>query len=236
MKNRFKYGFTLIEMMVVLTIMAVVCAISIPGIVEITYRNALTSMVNDFQQAAAKTRELAMQTRQAAVLEVRENTIWINLLDGAHCTADLAQRCLTNTGAGGTGEIDLDELIAESGSAMCGGYSLTPETNCTTKTPLPHAAFAICYSGRGELFVRDDTDDNMECGASTTDQASADAWLQACGTSTAQTIDTVTTSLDIYDGAVVLFNRIDGDCAVPIGVRRGVFFPSNGMPYSKIAP
>ncbi|MCP4709593.1 MAG: type II secretion system protein [Planctomycetes bacterium] len=241
MKKKSKSGFTLIEMIIVLAIISITSVVAIPGMISVLNRNKLIEMVNVFQQAAAKTRGLAMQTKRAAVLEVRADGMWINLMTGANCSTNLLQRCLTNSVEGGDGLINLTETsFVEAGAAMCGGVALAFEVGAggvreCRSLDLPTDAFALCYSGRGELFVRPEADPNMECDS--TDPAQTgdlDKWQQACGIRAGENVGE---NLDISDGAVIIFNRyVDGNCqAASIGVRRAVFFPTSGLPYSKLA-
>ncbi len=239
-KNK-QHGFSLVELMVVVVIIGVFSAMTIPGITEVIYRNSLIEVVDEVQQAAAQTRALAMQTRQAAVLEVRPTMVWVNLLQGALCE-DLVieRRCLTPALTGGDGSISLLPGSADhAGAAMCGGFARTLDDSnqCKGETSLSRdPGFALCYSGRGELFVRVGADNGTACSQNPAAPAPAQTWLQACGDPVQQE---PFGNLKMYEGAVIIFNRYGSTalCSGTVhGIRRAVYLPITGAPYSKLAP
>jgi len=237
MAMRTKSGFTLIELMVVLVIIAVVITLSVPGLLQVSYRNTLTRMTDNVRQATVKARDLAMKTRQAAVVEVRADSVWVNLLSRADCASDLAQRCVSSP----DGEVSLVEGLAEEANIeMCGGKAriLGSNGDCDASLLLPNSAFAICYSGRGELYLRPNADANMNCDQTVLTPA-ATGWQRACG-GTAPDSNSLPdgSAYDLYDGAMIVLNRYASECSSPLpeSVRRAVFLPSSGSPYAKVAP
>jgi type II secretory pathway pseudopilin PulG len=226
--------------MVVVAIIGVFSAIAIPGIMEIQYRNVLSDSVERLRSAAAAARDVAMQTRQAAVLEVSGTDVWINLIEGPRCTGAIVSRCTTNLGDA-TGVIKLvdSDANATAGVALIGGAVLTLSSGgspqCNTPVALPSDGFALCYSGKGELFYRVGTDNNTACGlADTTPPPPFTGWRsqKACSTPSLTHTNVGGTDVGLWDGAAVLMNRMEG--GDPIDVARGVVFPANGAPMSRL--
>jgi prepilin-type N-terminal cleavage/methylation domain-containing protein len=231
-------GFSLIELMVVLIIIAIFAALAVPQLVEVHRRNKLTDLTNMVEQSAAETRTFAMQTRRGAVLEVGTNgTIWINTLKGSDCWSDVQTRCMHNKGLDATTNYTnvfnmLEEHYVESGAYLCGVEVATIAGDaCAMNLEFfPGDAFALCYSGRGDLYVRSGEDVNTACDGNTVPNALQDDWSRSC----------VITDQDAtpYNGALLKFNRFDGqpsNCsAVSLGVTRGVHVPVGSAPYSKV--
>ncbi|MDD5306827.1 MAG: type II secretion system protein [Deltaproteobacteria bacterium] len=211
-------GFTLLELMVVIVIIGIFAALAVPSITQVRYRNYLMVMVDGFTQVAGETRALAMQTRKAAVLEVRKNQAWIRTLAGAECSS-----ATVNVNFQSTVMEDPNYLMA--GVGMCGGSALTDTgSGCTESIELDRTTgFGLCYTGWGELRVRP--------GATGT-------WTPSCGGSTQ--IDTGDAAGPLNDGAAVVFNRFEKDKMCDVtkvqDVRRAVIFPTNGAPYSRVKP
>jgi Tfp pilus assembly protein FimT len=214
--------------MIVAVIIAVFSALAIPGITRVKYRNDLSEMINELQQMANETRALAMQTRKAVVLEVDPNVgAWVNLLPGSSCsdTSAIAQRCVL--------EADLDKNSYVLASAtMCAADQLLLAGSplaCTVSSTQLTAEYALCYSGRGELFVRDGADENTVCGVATA--PSAATWTAVCDRTA-----TAPTSGALLSGVAIPFNRYPSrDCtATADDVQRVLFIPKSGAPYSKV--
>lgn len=260
MKRLSVLGFTLIELLVVIVLIGIFCMLAIPGIQEIQYRNALGDTVERLRSAAGATRDLAMQTRHAAVLEVTADRAWINLLEGPDC-GDRVQgagggpekKCTTNLGDT-IGEIHFglgaNDRATEAGVAMCGAAALrydlhrdTPTTapTCETAVRLSNRPFGLCYSGSGELFFRDGGDDNLGgCGdPNLIPSRPQDDWKPVCSKAAPDIVDFSGTRVAVTDGVAVLFNRYDAGSActgLGIDVPRILVFPTNGSPFSIIAP
>ena len=239
-------GFSLLELMAVLVIIAIFSALAIPGIMEIQYRNALAESVERVRSAGAAARDLAMQTRQAAVLEVTSSGVWVNLLNGSSCEDGIQKRCTGNQGRASDGFIPLydeDSLGQRSGTALCGGITLSPDPSsndaCTQSPTLVRAdGFALCYSGTGELFYRLGADEGTLCSATGTPSTDA-VWQRSCSTQTAVSAAFSDGSTYVAeDGAVLVLNRYEDTPCVnendALDTRRIVVFPTNGAPFSQI--
>ncbi len=230
--------------MAVVTIIGIFSALAIPGIMQVQYRNTLADSVDRVRSAGAAARDLAMQTRQAAVLEVSSTGVWVNLLTDAGCDSGIAKRCTTALGRASDGFIplfDADGVGREAGVAMCGGSVLTMDSAdaCTVDTELVVSdGFALCYSGAGDLFYRLGGDAGTVCGVGDPPSASATDWIPACSVATAVSVEfTDESTLALKDGGALMLNRYEGDACSSttnaMDVRRLVYFPSNGSPYSQ---
>lgn len=234
MSRQRKSGFTLIELMSVIVIIGIVAALAVPGIITMSHRTTLKEMVNTVQEAGVQTRSYAMMTRRAAVLEVRTETqqIWINLLATSDCSGAIRQRCITNVG--GIEDLEdryvnlAEERYVTAEAVTCAGAKrVLDDSGSACDSANLGAAFGLCYTGRGELYVRDSGDDGTLCGDSGDPNNDPTVWERAC--SDANGLSGVTLPVDRRAGAI---------CG---GASLGeipylVMFPSQGTPYSKVNP
>ncbi len=250
MKDRRDPGFSLIELMIVLVIIGVFAAVAIPSLIENQKRNELTDLTNMVEQAASQTRNLAMQTRRAAVLEFKADNMWVNRLSGAHCWSGIDRRCTFDLGQKKTNPLDPsifdlrdpDTYGDDNGSFMCGVEvaelnAAGTACNAAATTKPPGDPFALCYSGDGNLWFRNSGDAATEC-AATGIPALKDQWVRSC-----VIIDSGNIT---FNGARIKFNRFDSatgditgdftDCADPavMDVTRAVYVPYGGTPYSRV--
>jgi prepilin-type N-terminal cleavage/methylation domain-containing protein len=229
MPKRKEHGFSLVELMIVVAIIAVFSALAIPGITRVRYRNSLSEMVNEMQQLATETRALAMQTRRAAVLEINPNVAaWVNLLPSSSCAdaTAVAQRCIYEADLTNASYVSASATMCPANQLLLSGNPLT----CAQSGAQLTDQYALCYSGRGELYIRDEEDDNTTCAATTAPSATV-TWTPVCDLVVADP-----TAGTLTSGVAIPFNRHqDRDCTEPADdVQRVLFVPKSGAPYSKV--
>lgn len=257
-------GYTLIELMVTVVLIAILAAVTVPQLNEVHKRNKLSEVTSLFQRTVAGARALAMQSRQAVVIEVRNDSMWVNLLNGTACNAPVRQRCFNlaeNDGVDptvaaanpGAGVVYLKTLdYTDSGIDMCSfriaAVNATSGTCAVDSTDYSASGAAFCYNGSGQLWVRAGSgaiDANAVCNATGALNAAApwrktcSPWITAGGTPSS-------TQTDWFSGGDVRFNRFTagtGNCppgaasVTPAGaedVTRRVMIPAGGHPYVKL--
>jgi prepilin-type N-terminal cleavage/methylation domain-containing protein len=222
-------AFTLIELMVVVVIIGIFSALAIPGILEVRYRNALTDTTAKFRAAAATVRDLSMQTKRAAVLEVRADRAWINLLSGGSCDSQIDQICRETLNF-----VDPQSTADQAGVVLCSARVLA--SNGTDTAVLPTSGFSLCYSGAGELWYV--TGSNPAVCDPGTIPGLQTGWAKAGNTNTpvSTTFVTGVPPLSIDDGAAVMFNRIGENTSCTAStiedVSRFVVFPTSSVPFT----
>ncbi len=241
-------GFSLTELMIAMVIIGIFSALAIPSIMEVRYRNSLTEMVNLVERTAVQSRNISIRTRRAAVLEMTESGVWINHLQTADCWSPVIEGCL-HQNALDTG------IFADASAAMCGGVAVADSADAAAGTLIcspterilnQQQGFALCYSGRGELFVRTGADANTSCtavaaatpAAPVTPVAAAADWNRSCSSDPNEDPVSDTVIDPLFDGAVITFNRHEGGTCegTAISVRRLLLFPTAASPYSKVTP
>lgn len=254
MKNKKKRGFTLIELMIVLVLVSILAAVTVPKLIQVSDRNKLGEVTNLFQQTVAEARSLAMKTRQAVVVEVQNNQMWINLLDGAACNAPIRKRCFHSLGAvrdaANINFIDLNtQEFQSAGVDMCDLRVATPNAanngQCTVSADLSAGGVGLCYNGSGQLWIRTVADANTVCTETNAPDANAN-WAKACVPWIAGGASAITAAGSTwFSGADVRFNRFDtGAGLCPAGavtppggaedVTRRVIVPAGGHPFIKL--
>jgi len=75
MKNR---GFTIVELITVMAIIAIVAALALPGMRAFIESSQLTATANDFVEAATTARSEAIKRREAVTLKPVDGVNWKN--------------------------------------------------------------------------------------------------------------------------------------------------------------
>lgn len=240
-------GFSLIELMIVLVIIAIFAAVAIPQIIEKSRSNKLTDIANMVQQTTSQVRVQAMRSRRAVVVEYdgSTNQMWLNVLEGANCWSAIDNRCVHNldsdtfVAADDTRHFDLRSAeYQEAGVFMCDAQvSVESSGACAAPAALSLTGqFGLCYSGEGDLWVRPSADDATTCSGTGAVVARAN-WNKACPYRDGEEISS--------DGGLLRFNRFDpegsgGSCADGasatdfLDVTRTVVVPSSGSPHSRV--
>ncbi len=250
-------GFTLIELMVVAIIIGVFSALVIPSITLSNHRRTLADLVNRFQNVAAQTRMLALQTRRAAVMEVISTQsgdpdaptarVWINLLSGADCWAPvIAQRCVNtrwdNSAADTNAFVNLEtEKYINAETAICRASDLWVNTGACTRVNYNSnltGHYALCYSGMGELYFRASADASTLCTVNADPTADATNWTETCSLPPLED----SAASELSDGVSIEFNRYPGGNCPPtpaagdarLDIRRVLFMPNKGAPFNRV--
>lgn len=240
-------GYTLLELMIVLVMIAILAAVTVPKLMEVSQRNRLGELTNMFQEVVAEARSLAIKSRRAVVVEIRNGSVWVNLLDSVDCTGDIRKRCFRVVDTMGAAELDLETTeFSDAGIDMCNLRIATIDAagGCViSSTDWASSGVGLCYNGSGQLWIREDVDTNTECGKS--DAPSVTAWNKACVPWV--TADAVVSAVGstLFSGADIRFNRFSsgaGTCPVgsitPTGaedITRRVLVPAGGHPFVKMA-
>ncbi|MBN2716789.1 MAG: type II secretion system protein [Deltaproteobacteria bacterium] len=232
-KNR---GYTLIELMIVVALIAIVAAITVPKITEVNERTALSETVDLVQRSIADARTLSMKTRKAVVVELRQNNLWINVLSGTSCDSSIAKRCFDMGESNRANTVNTATLPV---SNMCNlRVAAIASDSCTVSADLTGSGVGLCYNGTGQLWIRQGADTMAECTG--TAGAAPNPWEKACSPWLGANAAVSSTLSNKFSGADVRFNRGISSCpagsATPAAaqdVTRRVMVPAGGHPYIK---
>ena len=215
------HGFTLVELMVVVVIIGVFAGVMAASVGGVSRRQALVRATSQIREAGIRVRDLAMQTRQATVLEVDVHNgvvdYWINVLGDPDCSSTVLQRRCLAPAAGtprkGSTATQNGWEVKHSESFSMSGAGSPP---CTNKTVFAgqNGPFAICYSGSGHLFWRVGTQANSGVCSGAETVLGASAWSRACS-------------------VTMILNREDST-GTKLDVDRHIVFPDNAAPFSRI--
>jgi type II secretory pathway pseudopilin PulG len=244
-------------------LIAILAAVTVPQLNEVNRRNKLSEMTSLFQRTVAGARALAMKNRQAVVIEVRNDSMWVNLLAGTACNSPARQRCFDlaeNDGVDptvaaanpGQGVVYLKTPeYTDAGVDMCSFRIAAIDTSagaCVVETGYSATGAALCYNGSGQLWIRAGSgtiDANAVCNATAPLNPDAN-WRRACSPWVGAGGTPSSTQTDWFSGADVRFNRFTagtGNCppgaasVAPVGaedVTRRIVIPAGGHPYVKL--
>lgn len=145
-------GFTLIEMMVTIAIMAILLAIGIPSFQQLIINNRIVTNTNDLIADLAMARSEALKKGGSVVVTVCAST------DGASCSGanDWSGGHLVFVDAGSVGSVDSGDVVLRKMGAVEGltvtasgfsttGYLAYRSSGAVTSTQL--GTFTVCKSG-----------------------------------------------------------------------------------------
>ncbi|WP_372592592.1 GspH/FimT family pseudopilin [Guyparkeria sp.] len=144
-------GFSLIELMVAVTVAAVLLAIAIPAFSSMMARNQLAAASNDLRGAL-------MSARQAAVMQGRPVSLCAGTPETG-CSGDWSRgEWLVFHDADHDGDLGADEKLVRHGQAVGGGGAVVIDGNGPLRTalvyvPLGHAERVSGAFGAGRLRV-----------------------------------------------------------------------------------
>lgn len=140
MKPRIRLsGFTVIELMVVVALVAVLATLAAPGLRAFASNQALSSTVSDLLSATMTARSTAISRNRQTIIEPMDTSVgWTS-----------GWRVYVDNDASGDFDAAEDELISES-SAVPDGIVLAASTaNCTRKDQFAYRADGFLKWGEG---------------------------------------------------------------------------------------
>ncbi len=117
-------GFTLVELMVTLVVLAIVLSIGVPSFTGMTNRNKLTSASNELVAGLQLARSEAV--RRNMRVAVCPST------DGATCAGEDWSQLVVFADADADGDVGDDEEVIRNVQVPAGGIQLTPSGNVAT--------------------------------------------------------------------------------------------------------
>ncbi len=146
------FGFTLIEMMVTIAILAILLAIGIPSFQQLIANNRIVTNTNDMIADLAMARSEALKRGGSIVVTVCATT------DGSSCSGanDWSSGHLVFVDAGTVGSVDAGDVVLRKAGAVDGitvtangfstnGYLTYRSSGAVTSTQL--GTFTVCKSG-----------------------------------------------------------------------------------------
>lgn len=142
-------GFTLIEMMVAVVIMAILMALAAPSFVQMIANNQITSVTNELLSDLALARSEAIKRGGSTMVRVCASS------DGSTCTGSWSDGRLVYIDPDGTGTIVTTNIVRRSGSTSpatitaanftTAGYLAYSSAGSVSSTAL--GTFTVCKSG-----------------------------------------------------------------------------------------
>lgn len=118
MRNASAQGFTLVELMVTVTVIAVLLAVAVPSFSDLILSGRLTSYANDFVASTHLARSEAIKRNARVSMCVSAN--------GTSCaTGNWSQGWVVFHDANASNTIDSGEAVIEYRSALFSGFSMT---------------------------------------------------------------------------------------------------------------
>ncbi len=145
MKRTREYGFTLIELIIVLSIASILLSMAVPNYSAFVQDSLLTAQSNNFASALALTKSEAIK---------RSNRVTIcPSTDGTSCTGGSvwSNGWVVFVNPNGDGSIDAGEEILQVGSALSGGNTLA---GARTRITFASNGFAMGFSDGFSLCDR----------------------------------------------------------------------------------
>jgi len=144
-------GFTLVELMITVAVIAIVAAIAMPNLTELMRRNRLTSAANEMVAL--------LQTARTAAISNRASGSVCPSTDGTSCAASLGSRWIVLMTKNGTSTVLRDTTLPPS-IAVTASANVSGGSNKLTFTPDGFSAAGAKVSGTLGLCVGNLPGDN----------------------------------------------------------------------------
>jgi type IV fimbrial biogenesis protein FimT len=141
-------GFSLIELMVTLSVLAILVAIAIPNFIELSVRSNLSGYTNDFIAAVNYARSEAV--RRGVPISLCKSS------NGTACTGAWSDGWIVfvNTDGDSPADVDVGETILKKYEGATGNYTIGSDTSVANDITYRAdgaanntGMFAICYDG-----------------------------------------------------------------------------------------
>lgn len=146
MTGRDERGFTLIELMVTVAIMAVIAGIAAPSFTNLIRSNRLTSSSNELVAA--------LQAARMAAISRRATTTVCPSTDGSSCAASIGNRWIVYSTKNGT-VTPLRDVTVSTGVTVKASTNLSAASNKLTFTPNGFSAAGTNTSGTVSVCAPD---------------------------------------------------------------------------------
>lgn len=134
-------GFTLVELMITIAVLAVLAALAAPSFAGLIERNRLAGAANEVVSA--------LQTARMEAIRRGSSVVLCPSADGAVCSGDDWSRIVIFVDADGDNAVDAGETIVRDVAVPAGGIHVRASTNAATNDRIRFSADGFARVGNG---------------------------------------------------------------------------------------